>query len=83
MLLSCGRGYKRRTEKYHLVPIIHTIVCGSPRQGLAQQTVSEEAEASNRQSMSHTCSSLHTIKQVDGSGQTKIVPLRARLSDSF
>jgi len=63
--LSCVRGYKRRTEKYRLVPIIHTIVCESPRQGLAQQTVSEAAEASNRQSMSHTCSSMHTIKQVE------------------
>jgi hypothetical protein len=53
VLLSCGRGYKRRTEKYRYVPIIHMIVCESPRQGLAQQTVSEAAEASNRQSMSY------------------------------
>ncbi len=65
MQLSCGRGYKRRTEKYRLVQIIHTIVCGSPRQGLAQQTVSEAAEASYRQNMSHTCSSMHTMKQVE------------------
>ncbi len=64
MPLSCGRGYKRGTEKYRLVPIIHTIVCESARQGLAQQTVSEAAEASNRRSMSHTCSSMHTIKQI-------------------
>ncbi len=57
---------KRLMEKYHLVPITHMIVGGSPRQGLAQQTVSEAAEASSRQSMSRTCSSMpvHTIQQI-------------------
>ncbi len=51
-------------EKY-FVQIIHMIVCGSPRQGLAQQAVSKAAETSSRQSMSRTCISMHTTQQVE------------------
>ena len=40
--LSCLRRINRRTVKAVAVPIIHTIVYESPRQGLAQQTVPEQ-----------------------------------------
>jgi hypothetical protein len=39
---------KKRRVKYRSVPMIHMIVCGSRRHVLAQQAVSEAAEASSR-----------------------------------
>ena len=65
--LSSLRNIKDWAGESRLVPIMHTIVCESPRQGLAQQTVPEQQNQAVGKNVKHLQFNAHnsTLQMLD------------------